>query len=238
MAPEPSFMRRVRAASGGGKHDLLETFRLFCTMAACALALGTREEEYLEAIRGWELSELEELRAAFHFLVGEMEERPGAAGDLLGPAYETLTSPADRNERGAFYTSPDVSELTARLLIGDGPTGPFIPDDWPNDRPAEVLDPSCGSGGMVLALVGEMETRGMPPARVRVEAWDLSKTACDMAYVNLTLHGVPATVVWGDTLSQEIFRAWRTPFWGTARGAEPGAEGAGLHARTDERQAS
>lgn len=236
-------MRRVRAVGDGGEHGTLETFRLFCTMAACALALGTREEEYLEAIRGRELLELEELRAAFHLLVGEMEERPGAAGDLLGPAYETLTSPADRNGRGEFYTPPDVSELTARLLIGDGPTGIAL-DDWPNDRPAEVLELTCGSGGLVLALVGEMAARGMPPARVRVEAWDLAKTVCDMAYVNLTLYGVPARIVWGNTLSQEVIRVWHTPFWGTALGSADAGMRDGRMAsgqtdkKTDEREAS
>ena len=34
-----------------------------------------------------------------------------------------------------------------------------------------------------------------------------------MAYVNLSLWGVPATIVWGNSISQEVYGSWRTVFW-------------------------
>lgn len=66
---------------------------------------------------------------------------------------------------------------------------------------------------MALAFVGAMAERAIPRARVRIECWDVAKTACDMAFVNLALHGVPARVIWGNSLTREVIRAWTNPFW-------------------------
>lgn len=201
-AAKPRYLRHLERLTSSGR-DLREAFKLFCTMAACAVALRSREDEYRESVAGWDRGELEVLQAAFPRLVEEMEENPHT--DLLGPAYEALGSPADRFWRGEFYTPGGVSDLAAELQ--------FCGMVWPEDRPLRLVEPACGSGGMVLAFVRAMARRDIPPSRVRVEAWDLSRTACDMAYTNLTLWGVPATVVWGNSLSREVTRRWRNPFW-------------------------
>lgn len=201
---KPRYLRHLEPLASGGRARL-EAFKLFCTMAACAVALRSREDEYREAVAGWERAELEVLQGAFPLLVAEMEENPHV--DLLGPAYEALGSPADRLGRGEFYTPQAVSDLVAELNVEDAGR------DWPEERPLSLLEPACGSGGMVLSFVKAMHRRGIPPSRVRVKAWDVSKTACDMAYTNLTLWGVPATVVWGNSLSGEVTRGWRNPLW-------------------------
>ena len=48
---------------------------------------------------------------------------------------------------------------------------------------------------------------------MRVTAQDISKVGCDMAYVNLTLWGIPAHIVWGDTLRNTVNNSWKNVHW-------------------------
>ena len=108
---------------------------------------------------------------------------------------------------GEFYTPRDVSYFMAKMMLGDA--------EIPGDRPLTLSEPACGSGGMVLAFAEALGERGIAPNRVWVEARDASRHACDMAYVNLTLCGIPAVVIHGNTLTMQEHARWRTP-WRTA----------------------
>ncbi len=44
--------------------------------------------------------------------------------------------------------------------------------------------------------------------RLRVTAIDISRTACDMAFINTTLWGIPTRIIHGNTLSMECWAAW------------------------------
>ena len=44
--------------------------------------------------------------------------------------------------------------------------------------------------------------------RLRVTAIDINRTACDMAFLNTTLWGIPTRVIHGNTLSGEYWAAW------------------------------
>jgi hypothetical protein len=44
--------------------------------------------------------------------------------------------------------------------------------------------------------------------RLRVTAIDINRTACDMAFINTTLWGIPTRVIHGNTLSMEYWTAW------------------------------
>ena len=149
-ATKLGYARRLRDASfaGGGKRSVGKVFRTFTTMAACALAAGSREDEYLKAIKGYEREEIEALCEAYGLLVWEMEEYPYR--DLLGPLYAEVGTKGDRDFRGEFYTPWSVCDFLAALQLG------AAPDDWPKDRPVTFLEPAGGSGGVVLSLAREM----------------------------------------------------------------------------------
>ena len=201
-ATKLEYARRLKDATGGGKRGAGEVFRTFITMAACAVSAGRREEEYLKAIQGYEREDLDALCEAFGLLVGDMERHP--CRDLLGSLYTEVGAKGDRDWRGEFYTPWSVCDFMAAMQLGDAPDG------WPEDRPANVLEPACGSGGMVLSFAREMTHKRIPLSRARFECWDVAKVAWDMAYTNLSLWGIPATVVWGNSLSQEVYRSWST----------------------------
>ena len=48
---------------------------------------------------------------------------------------------------------------------------------------------------------------------LRVTARDVSPDACDMAYINTTMWGIPAHIIQGDTLKMEVVKAWKNIHW-------------------------
>lgn len=191
----PDFLAPLARVSA--RHGARETFASFCQLAACALAAGTREEEYLAAARRFDRAELDAFAQALALLVGAMEISPFE--DLLGPAYMDSLGRQGQQWRGEFHTPAPVCRLMARLLVGDC-------SGLPATGPVTVCEPACGSGAMILALV-----EACPPElrrRLRVTAIDISRTACDMCFINTTLWGVPCRVHHGNALSLEFWAAW------------------------------
>lgn len=185
--------RKVIEYISRSRFDRTEVFSDFVRLVACALACQTRETEYLQIARRYEREELEQFAQAMGDLVTEMEENPFT--DVLGVYYcMEITSKWARDCRGEFYTPPAISKAMAAML--------FDRDKVIEEgRALDCHEPACGSGGMILA-VSEI----MAPDHVdmlRWTAWDVSRTGCDMCYINTTLWGIPATIVWGNTLTLE-----------------------------------
>lgn len=171
-------------------------------MAACALAVGFREEEYHEVAKGYSAEELKEVSRAFALLINEMECAPFT--DILGPFYIDCASHSSKQARGEFYTPPEISKLMARMVFD-------VDAARAGMKPITVNEPACGSGGMVLA-VAEMFA---PDAvdLLRVTAQDINPVAADMAYINLTLWGVPARILLGNTIGMTINKEWKNIHW-------------------------
>lgn len=184
------------------RHDAYKVFAAFTNMAACALAHGTRETEYLDEAKRWERDELEIFSHALGALVAEMEAQPFT--DLLGGHYMDLAlSHKGQQWNGEFHTPKTICELMARVVAGDTPP--------PGDGPITLCEPACGAGAMILAYA-----QALPPdarRRLRVTAIDIGKTACDMCFINTTLWGIPAEVIHGDTLRMKFFASWRNIHW-------------------------
>jgi hypothetical protein len=177
------------------KHDDRRVFDAFCLLAACALAAQTREAEYLEEAKRWDRQELHSFGEALSSLVLEMERKPFE--DLLGAHYmETALPRSGQQRNGEFHTPKHVCDLMAHIVMGG----------FPAEGPITVCEPACGAGAMILSLgqACEPEIR----RRLRVTAIDVSRTACDMAFVNTTLWGIPTRVIHGNSLSNEYWAAW------------------------------
>jgi len=180
------------------RHDSRRVFDAFTRFAACALAAQTREAEYLEEAKRWEKPDLDLFAEAFGTLVREMESRPFE--DILGGYYlEFAVSSKGQQWHGEFHTPKPVCDLMARITLGDV-------ESLPAEGPITVCEPACGAGAMILSFA-----QVCPPEirrRLRVTAIDVNRTACDMAFVNTTLWGVPTRVIHGNSLSMECWAAW------------------------------
>jgi len=179
-------------------HDLRRVFDAFVLLAACALAMQTRESEYLEEAKNWTKEELETFAEALALLVIEMERYPFT--DILGGYYMEFALPQKGQQwNGEFHTPKPVCDLIARMIVGEG-------DAWPTEGEITVCEPACGSGAMILSL-GEACAPHIR-RRLRVTAIDINRTACHMAFINSTLWGIPTRIIHGNSLSLECWAAW------------------------------
>ena len=87
-----------------------------------------------------------------------------------------------------------------------------------DDKLLEIHEPSCGAGGMIIAVTQLMKDEGLNPQRnMHVVTQDLDYLAVYMTYVQLSLLGIKAIVVQGDSLAEPYKagypreRVWRTP---------------------------
>jgi type I restriction-modification system DNA methylase subunit len=178
------------------RHDTRRVFNAFTRFAACALAAQTREAEYLEEVKRWEKADLELFAEALGTLVNEMEAKPFE--DIIGGYYmEFALSSKGQQWNGEYHTPKTICDFMAQMVMGD---------TFPAEGPITVCEPACGAGAMILS-VGQACS---PEARrrLRVTAIDINRTACDMAFINTTLWGIPTRVIHGNTLSNEYWAAW------------------------------
>jgi hypothetical protein len=205
------FVKTLRGA--GLDHRMRhEVFRVFATASACAVAFGTREDEYLEAIKGWERPELDLIAKAFGQMVVAMDENPYT--DVLGPAFMEVVGHNERS--GEFYTPQSISRMMAMMVL------PASAEEWDEDGSVlTAVEPCCGAGSMIMAARHVMADQGVSPQRLHWTAIDISRTAADMCYVNMTLYGIPGVVAHGDSLSMALYGAWRTPWRAMTRDEAP-----------------
>jgi len=184
------------------KSSTITVFADFCRITACCLAAGTREGEYFEVIKNYSKDELEELSKALALLINEMESKPFT--DILGPYYLDIASHSSKQSRGEFYTPPEISKLMAKITVD-------AKSVIEKGKPITVNEPACGAGGMMLALAEEFA-----PSHVdllRITAQDLNPVGVDMCYINMTMWGIPAKIICGNTLHGTINSSWKNIHW-------------------------
>ena len=193
---EPSDFRKL-LESISHRHDTRTVFDAFARFAACCLAAQTREAEYLEEAKRWEKAELKLFGKALGALIVEMESCPFE--DVLGGYYmEFALSSKGQQWNGEFHTPKTVCDMMARMVID--------PESLPAEGPITVCEPACGAGAMILSIA-----QVCPPEarrRLRVTAIDINRTACDMAFINTSLWGIPTRVMHGDSLANKYWAAW------------------------------
>jgi hypothetical protein len=77
-----------------------------------------------------------------------------------------------------------------------------------------INDPACGSAVMLIEAVNEAKAQGVDHSQqLCIYAEDIDTVCVHMAYVQLSLLGVPAIVSNRNTISMETWAQWRTPVW-------------------------
>lgn len=191
-----------------GARDLRTVFEDFCAMAAAAIrnrvdrnGYQVREDEYERTRSHYTAAQMDRFAEALAFVALELDAQPR---DVLGETYMQLGI-ANRDQ-GQFFTPYSVAQLIASMQINDAPaqllTRPFL----------TVYEPACGAGAMVIAMTQALAAQGIEyQTKVHVTADDISAIAVHMAYVQLSLLGVPAVVNRRNSLTLEHFDTWPTP---------------------------
>ncbi len=203
--------RDLDAVCRSSGNRLWEVFR--DCMECCAIALSNgcdpsqreaREAVYMKHVERYGKEAMGHFSHALAQIAMAMEAEPC---DLMGQLFMALEF-GDAN-RGQFFTPYDLSRVIAGMSID-----PESLERTIEERGYITLsEPACGSGGMIVAFADEMRRAGFnPQQQLHVTAVDVDTTAVHMAYIQVSLMGIPAIIIQGNTLTLETRSVWRTPF--------------------------
>ncbi|MGK0667822.1 N-6 DNA methylase [Serratia marcescens] len=202
--PRKAFLSTFRETAR--YHHRYEVFSDFVKLTACALEnlllkSPDIEAEYLATIQRYEKADQQRMAQLYSWLIIGLDQ---GMGDFLGSLFMELGS----GNIGQFFTPFHLSELMAGLVAGDRLAA------LENEPYITLSEPTCGAGGMVIAFAKVMLARGYnPQTQLRADCVDIDPVAARMCYIQLSLLGIPARVVIGNSLTLKYQREMYTPFW-------------------------
>jgi hypothetical protein len=176
------------------------------TIAVCALAGGTREEEYLQTVKPYIEGDvgnraIDRLVAVFGQIVIIMDE---TRSDVLGDIFQGAIT---RGQNQQFFTPDPICDLMARLTDSAESREGASAGSADAAEMKTICDPCCGSGRLLLAA-----------ARVNRNRYfvgqDIDHRCAKITAINLALWNLYGKVVWGNTLTNEVRRIYHTGFNG------------------------
>lgn len=163
-----------------------------CTMPHTKL-WEAREKEYLDIMNRYNQDERFAIQELFFLLVDALEEE---MTDVLGEVY--MAAELGSKYTGQFFTPFHLSELTAKMAMSDS----IHSFKAGMTKLITLTEPSCGGGGMIIAAAKILKDEGINPQKyLRIVAQDLDWKGVYMTYLQLSLLGLKAKVVQGDTLA-------------------------------------
>lgn len=156
--------------------------------------------------------------AVFSQVLGEMTSMAlRSMGDHLGALNAELE--LGRKGSGQFFTPYHVSRMMAGIMHDSSVEDAIREHGW-----MTLSEPTCGSGGMIVAYAEQMRDSGQDPStQLRVFAQDIDIHCVNMCYVQMRLNAIPAVVVHGDTLRNEQRSFMMTPQYVAQEAANPAA---------------
>lgn len=155
---------------------------------------NTREKLYLDTVKKYNGREVA-LLCKMHGLLWQLYQEYGIY-DYLGDIY--MRSGAGSKMTGQFFTPFHVSKLCAAIRL----------KDVKENEKIKMNEPSVGGGGMILAAAKILYDKGINYQKhLDVVAQDLDWNGVYMTYVQLSMIGIKAVVIQGDTLTEKDYSA-------------------------------
>lgn len=108
--------------------------------------------------------------------------------------------------KGQFFTPYRVCLMMAKCTIGN------VREQVERQGYVTISEPCSGAGAMIIAMAECFLEQGLNPAKhMLVTAQDVDRLAAQMTYIQLSAFGIPAKVIWGNTLAVEEREVWWTP---------------------------
>lgn len=156
-----------------------------------------REDEYLSIVKKYSKSELELLPKLLGYTTMALDTNPNQ--DFLGQLYMDLDF--GRDWQGQFFTPWNIAEMMARMQIDNNIIEKIIDGGY-----FSVADPCCGAGVMLLAFAQavKFDYAINYQESVLFVAQDIDPVVAKMAYIQMSLLGLPGYVAIGDSLAKPI----------------------------------
>lgn len=177
-----------------GRYRLYNIFRDFIVLAACSISNSVdpsqwknREKMYMDTISKYDKKESEKFAEMLALTVLAYESR---MGDFIGELYMSMEF--GNKDAGQFFTPYNLSRMMAGFL-----------DVKPDENGIVTLnEPAVGSGGMVVAYAEKMKLADLNyQKQLRVVCNDIDYDVVKMCYIQLSLLGIDAIVMQGNTLA-------------------------------------
>lgn len=203
----------------GSKYSIWSVFEDW--LAICAISISNsvdlnhweeRENQYLKLINKYTSDEKEILAEAFSELIIALQEEYDINGptDLLGKIFHNLE--LHNKYHGQFFTPFNVCKLMGQLSLGN--INDTVDDSLTKKGYISVYEPCVGSGGLVLGFANTMLREKINFCKKMIAyCCDIDIKCVYMAYIQLSLYGIPAVVVHGNTLTVEEWSKWYTPVY-------------------------
>lgn len=180
-----------------GKYSAYEVFSNWIECTALAISNSCqiehdeiwqkREEEYLATIKKYNQQEQKKFCEMMALLCECLEEPV----DVLGQIY--MEAGMGSKAAGQFFTPYHLSKACASLVVSQPDTNGIY----------RINEPSCGGGGMIIAVAETLKEQGIDyQGKMQVVAQDLDWKGVYMCYVQLSLLGIDAICVQGNTLTE------------------------------------
>ncbi len=120
--------------------------------------------------------------------------------DYLGKIF--MLADVSNKHTGQFFTPYDVSKACVKCSINK---------EMLNKEIITVSEPSCGAGGMVVALADVLlnEYDFNYSRNMVVECSDIDRRCVLMTYLQLSLIGMPSIIYHRDTLTMQTWDRWK-----------------------------
>ncbi|WP_020493347.1 MULTISPECIES: N-6 DNA methylase [Desulfitobacterium] len=197
----------------GQKHNSWQIFEDFLAMSAISISNAIdwthreeREAQYMEIVGRYEKNEPDLFSKMLYHLVEELERHAEVPRDVLGPVFHELE--LHNKYRGQFFTPQEICNMMGRITLGEK-------DLNITERGyITVAEPCAGSGAMILGFAKAMtENQYNIHKQMVVTATDVDLKCVFMTYLQLSLYGIPAVVIHGDTIQMKEWSRWYTPVY-------------------------
>lgn len=185
-----------------------DVFSDFITLAASELDLArVRTPENIERSRKvfarYDAADIQNLHSLFGLMVMALEAK---FHDFLGAIFMELE--LGSGDMGQYFTPYSVQSMLARLLM------PGVRDTIRREGFCTISDPASGAAGMLVAYAECLLEEGFNPSvHMYGSCIDIDPIAADMAFIQLSLLGIAAEVVTGNSLTLAFSRVRYTPVY-------------------------
>lgn len=188
--------------------DIFECGALAISNLVDKRQFGEREERYLEIIKKYQKPEQQAIAEIFGMifrLLTSVTNDDGVFDDYLGTIFNRCNMANNKN--GQVFTPFHISHAMAKMVIGN-PAEISKDDDI-----LTICDPCCGSGVMSLGALDVLKNdfNFNYAHNCYIECSDIDIRCVHMAYLQLSLAGVPAIIKHQNTLTLETWSVWKTP---------------------------
>jgi type I restriction-modification system DNA methylase subunit len=211
IGDEPVRELKKLIADLGQRHTIWRVFEDFLALSAISLSntvdlvhAEEREAEYMSIAERYSQPELVKFTEMFACLLMDAEKQKGMPEDTLGRVFHEME--LHNKWKGQYFTPQNVCIMMAKMTFGDPKA------DIERKGYISVSEPSCGSGAMLLGMAQAMRDAGYNyQQHCWVSATDIDLNCARMCYLQLSLHGIPAVVTHGNSITMQTYSQWFTP---------------------------